>query len=512
MNIYFRTNCNNKIGLGHLSRTVKIAEYFKKKGLNCIFYVDQLKNLGNFKIKFPIFEIKRNYKFRDQARDAKEFLKNIKSSEGYIFLDDYRLGNTWKKIVKKSKFKLIYLSDKIEKEKIADFVVNYKINANEIEKRIKYNEKTKYLLGTKYALIEDQKSNSKNKFAKFNIVLYLGGSGDLKILKNLAHAISAFFKRKRERKILIKVIVGPLMRNSDCLKSISKKNNYIEVIRNEQNLIGIYKRSHLFIGSSGTSVYETNYANIPTVLFKYAKNQDDTIENLEKLGHFIHLKNKEIQNYKKVAELTYLIFRNYKRIKNLTKLRKVKIDGNGTKRIFSEIFKKKNKLKKKLLEKKRDSKLKFRKALDSDLNKILFLRNQKQNRLSSLNNRVIDNLDHYIWWFKSKRSFYLMYHQNLVLMSFWKKICNIGINKTVLTGWNSVKNISFLNVLHGVLKFNATIDKKYRVLSIVNKNNKVSLKIDKYLGYKRLKNIDLPTASFLNSLKVNLNKFLISIK
>ena len=102
-----------------------------------------------------------------------------------------------------------------------------------------------------------------------------------------------------------------------------------------------------------------------------------------------------------------------------------------------------------------------------------------------------------------------MYHQNLVLMSFWKKICDIGINKIVLTGWNSVKNISFLNVLHGVLKFNATIDKKYRVLSIVNKNNKVSLKIDKYLGYKRLKNIDLPTASFLNSLKVNLNKFLI---
>ena len=67
----------------------------------------------------------------------------------------------------------------------------------------------------------------------------------------------------------------------------------------------------------------------------------------------------------------------------------------------------------------------------------------------------------------------------------------------MLTGWNSSKNISFLNVLNGVIKFNRTIDKKYSILSIVKKNNKVSLKIDKYLGFKRIKKIDLPTANFL---------------
>ena len=89
---------------------------------------------------------------------------------------------------------------KLKKKKIADFVVTSKINANEIEKRIKYNEKNKISFGNKICSNRRSKSNSKNKFAKFNIVLYLGGSGDLKILKNLAYAIRAFFQRKKRKK------------------------------------------------------------------------------------------------------------------------------------------------------------------------------------------------------------------------------------------------------------------------------------------------------------------------
>ena len=300
MNIYFRTNCDDKIGLGHLSRTIKIANYFKKKGFSCIFCIDRLENLRNFKLKFPTFEIENNYKLTNETVDARKFIKKINTSKGYVFLDDYRLGDAWKKIVKRTGLKLIYLSDEIKREKIADFVINYKINAYEIKKNIRYNDKTKYLLGTKYALVENQKTNSNTRFKKFNIILYLGGSGDFKILKNLAEAIDVFFNEKKIKKTLIKIIVGPLLKNSDNLNSIAKKNKNIELIKNEQNLINIYKKSQLFIGSSGTSIYETNYANIPTILFKYVKNQDDKIENLEKLGHFINFEKNEIKKFKKL--------------------------------------------------------------------------------------------------------------------------------------------------------------------------------------------------------------------
>ena len=72
-----------------------------------------------------------------------------------------------------------------------------------------------------------------------------------------------------------------------------------------------------------------------------------------------------------------------------------------------------------MVKKNRGNKLNFRKAIDSDLNKILYLRNQKQNRFSSLNNKVIDNLDHYIWWFKSEKKLLLIarskFNTNVIL-------------------------------------------------------------------------------------------------
>ena len=79
------------------------------------------------------------------------------------------------------------------------------------------------IFGNKICLIENQKTNSNTRFKKFNIILYLGGSGDFKILKNLAEAIDVFLMRKREKDTLIKIIVGPLLKNSDNLKSIAKK-------------------------------------------------------------------------------------------------------------------------------------------------------------------------------------------------------------------------------------------------------------------------------------------------
>ena len=40
MNVYIRTNFSNKIGLGHLTRSKRLAIEMEKKGINCIFFLD----------------------------------------------------------------------------------------------------------------------------------------------------------------------------------------------------------------------------------------------------------------------------------------------------------------------------------------------------------------------------------------------------------------------------------------------------------------------------------------
>ena len=45
-------------------------------------------------------------------------------------------------------------------------------------------------------------------------------------------------------------------------------------------------KTFLFIGSSGNSIYEMSYLNIPSLFFSISNNQLNDLESLEKMGHF----------------------------------------------------------------------------------------------------------------------------------------------------------------------------------------------------------------------------------
>ena len=411
--------------MGHISRTLKIANILKKNGHNCFFYIDKIKNIQKIKINFPIYQMGKNYNYNGEINDAKIFIKLIKEKKACVILDDYRLKNNWKKIIKKEKVKLICISDEIEVEKYADYLINYKVNSYLIPRLKNYKKnKTKYLLGPNYALIDQEKSFQNYDYKKFNIVIYLGGSGDVNLFEGISNAIKKKFIQNKYKDFNIKIILGPLIKNKEKIISRYKNSRYINTITNEYNLNNIYKKSQLFIGSSGTSIYETNYAKIPTILFKYVDNQDDKISDLELMGHYFNLKKIEIFKFNKIADFTFLIFKNYSRIKKITSAREISIDNLGAKRIYKAIFN--NKI---INYKSRNSQLSknkntFFKATDIDINNVVQLRNEKHNRYASLNKNIISNLDHYIWWFKSQNNMYLIKKDYSLKMVFLNKFIN----------------------------------------------------------------------------------------
>ena len=385
--------------MGHLSRTLKIANILKKNGHNCFFYIDKKKDLREVKINYPVYEIDKNYVFQNEMIDAKKFLKKLKKDKGFIIVDDYRLKIIWQKIIKKNKYKLIHISDDEKLSDIPNYTINYKINSYKIKKVKKNN--AKYLLGPKYVLLEKNKiiSNIHN-YKKFNIILYLGGSGNFKIFEGISREIKKKFIKNNIINFDIKIILGPLVKNKEKFLTKYKKIDNITVINGEYNLLDIYKKSQLFLGSRGTSVYETSHTNIPTVFFKYANNQDDSIGDLEKIGHFIHLEKKKIINFNQIAKLVFLIFKNYYKIKKITNNKKIRIDSLGPKRIYYVILNKKEIIDyNKTDDANKYSKFKLFKAKNSDINEILDLRNEKNNRVISTNTKKISRLSHYIWWF-----------------------------------------------------------------------------------------------------------------
>ena len=102
MNIFFRTNFGNKLGLGNLVRCDRLAQEFKKLGHKCFFIFDT-----KIQTKFYKFESFFLYKKKDrivQLKDAKLVYKLLNEySSKIIIVDDTRFNYTWQKFISKKK-------------------------------------------------------------------------------------------------------------------------------------------------------------------------------------------------------------------------------------------------------------------------------------------------------------------------------------------------------------------------------------------------------------------------
>ena len=521
MNFYIRTNFSKKTGLGHLSRTSRLAKKLIEAGFNCEIYLDKYKKKAievNKKIKF--FSLYKNKNFFNEKEDAELFLKKTSLKPGTIIVDDYRLGIKWEKKISKFHKKIILIDDLNDKEHYADMIINSNPTFNE-NLNYNYNLSRKkncdFLLGSKYSLINKKFRKKKNN--KFQVAFYNGGAGNLDFAKNILKNLLNINKKKF-LKIKFNIIQGPLSKNNLLLKKLTQKYKNIKIIKNVSNLNNILINSNLLVSSAGMISVEASYCKVPSVLFQVSKNQLVDRSAMEKIGHHLILEKNDLKNISKITYLITLLIDNFKRLKKMKKnLRHV--DGQGTNRVLNKILNKNNNLSKNKFKKKPKIKkiaLQKREIIsvnDLHINEYLKLRNLPLNRKNSFKNKKISYLDHYVWWFKSKRNSFLLKKSNKILMFLYNE--KIIYNKQLFlwSGWfGSDKNLNGLDVLWA-LKWNLDyLSKQYKkYISIVtaDKSNTFANRHTKFLGYKLLdKKNPVLKIFFKKKMKIS-NKFNIYI-
>ena len=161
---------------------------------------------------------------------------------------------------------------------------------------------------------------------KSDFVFYNGGSGNLSIYGKI---IKELLKLKKNAKIIM--IIGPYSKGLSALKKklrLYKKIFYsIKPININNYLIG----TKVFISSAGTSMFESSFLKIPTLLFKMNKNQNLSNLDYEKIGHYFSLEKEDLKYSKKIAKLINLMHQNEKKIKKLmnpSKINYLRIKNN----------------------------------------------------------------------------------------------------------------------------------------------------------------------------------------
>ncbi len=508
MNFFFRTNFNKKIGLGHLFRVLRIYNELKKK-YNCKIFIDNYDSSISHIAKKSIFqELYKNSNFKNQITDAKIFFKKIKNYKKSIIInDDYRLDKNWEEYLSKKNYKIVTIDDLNSRNRFSDIIVNYDSQYLETKKfnfNLNKKKNCKYLLGPKYCILPKIKKKIKKNKKKnyFSITINIGGSGDLKIISKLLNKILFYGKNK---KIKINVVIGPLSKNKNLILRAANKNKNIIPIKDSKDLIDIYRKTDLFVGAAGTSVFETSLVGLPSVLISMSHNQDTDIFSLENIGHYFFLKKKDLNNSTKISKFILLLISNYKRISQLAKYSKFKVDTLGVNRIIDQILSKKklnikNFIKNKNL--KKSNNLSIKNIDDKEINYYLKTKNLNINLNHSTYPKKVSTLDHYLWWFASNRKSYVLIKNNKKVLYFYEqKVFKIKNESYYLSGWYACsKECGIKEILHA-LNWQRNMSKNYNWVSFIKKNNKLSIYLSKYLGWKEMSANELA----LQKLKLNFN-------
>ncbi len=495
----FRLNSNIATGIGHIMRCARVAKNLKKKGHKCIFYLDKKSSFNYLLVEFEVKYIyQKNTNFKNQKDDAKFFLRKLDIDKKLkIVVDDYRLDCEWEKIVSNNNRFIIVFDDEEKNKHDCDIYINYKPDLIETENfnyNLIKNKDTKLLLGSKYCILDTiTKPKKKLKPKKYhNICFYMGGSGDFKyfdkIIIKLIEKINV-----NNNSFFIYIIAGPGCKNIKPLIQLSKKFNFIKIIEGKKDLKKTISIMDLIIGSAGNIVYEASFYNIPSLFFEISNNQNNKIYNMEKIGHYFMLPISELKKYSKLSLLIYLMLKNYKRIYKLNLEKKTKIDNKGVHRVVRKLISSNINNKDFTQQKKKQNMKKnfqVKKINDDEVNKYLYSRNLLANRKVSFVTKKINRLDHYNWWFKSKRESFAISIKQKKIMYLYDETFRVDSKNYSLQGWFATENkFGIREVLLALNWHRKYIAKKENIdlsFGIIKKDNAINF--SKYLGWKLINN------------------------
>ena len=146
---------------------------------------------------------------------------------------------------------------------------------------------------------------------------------------------------------------------------------------------------------------------------------------------------------------------------------------------------------------------------DTDINDYLISRNLPMNVNHSSNKKEILAIDHYIWWFKNNRKSYVLLKKGKKILYFYEQKIFTILNKDFyISGWFACSKECSIKEIIFALNWQRYQKKHINWVSFIKKNNKLSIYLSKYLGWKIMKKTSSALEKLKLAFKINEKKFI----
>lgn len=273
-NIFFRADGSSKIGLGHVIRSLALADMLKKD-FTCHFVIrSPIETL-----KKQILEVCESIIALPNTEDTDtevDFLsEHHLSPEDIVILDGYHFGLVYQQTIVDKGCKLVCIDDIQHTEFIANAVINHAPGLSPREFTVM--PKTKLLLGSDYALLRPaflRAATQQRKISEINTVFVCFGGADF---NNLSLKVLKLFSAFNGKKYNINMVLGGVNDFKDKVKSFAKTISGFTVNLYEnlsaESMVKVMQQSDCAIVPASSIMYEVLAVKMPVIGGYYVDNQ-----------------------------------------------------------------------------------------------------------------------------------------------------------------------------------------------------------------------------------------------
>ncbi|MDE1840480.1 MAG: hypothetical protein KGI09_01215 [Thaumarchaeota archaeon] len=319
LRIAFRVDSSKTLGLGHLKRCLSIAEYFSKKGMECIFLISNNNKEEIEKYGHIVFKV-------NQTHTEGIMIKKILEKE------------KCKALIIDSKRKSILKIIKSVKDSVKVVLIDNRQFANHADLAILPGIREQFgvcpencLVGPKYVIINPEFKQQKTRKKKNVILLSMGGSDK----KNITFRIVSEFKKVTSDFKLL-VILGKFYVGENKLRKLISNDDRFKIIKDPQNFPHLMFECSVGIIAFGITVYESVFARLPTFVISHSNENDISAKRMANCDWFKYLGKYNKIKYKDAVNEIISYFHNDQLLK-MSSYNSI-IDDKGAERIANVIL------------------------------------------------------------------------------------------------------------------------------------------------------------------------------
>ena len=273
-NVFFRADGNSKIGLGHVIRSLALADMLREE-FNCHFVIrNPLETL-----KKKILEVCERIivlpDTKDTDAESEIFSENYLSQGDIVVLDGYHFGFAYQQSIRNRGCKLVCIDDIQHTHYIADAVINHApgLSPNEFS----VIAQTQLLLGSDYALLRRPflcASVQPRTISKIKSVFVCFGGADH---NNLSLKVLELFSAFKGEKYHINMVLGGANNFKDRVRAFAKRISDFKVNLFEnlsaEDMVKVMQQSDCAIVPASSIMYEVLAVKMPVIGGYYVDNQ-----------------------------------------------------------------------------------------------------------------------------------------------------------------------------------------------------------------------------------------------